>query len=87
MEDIIAHLKRRYDIRFETDAGDSISELSNEFSVQWPYTRGNIVFIDPTFWKYGDDIVNLVYNQQLNLDREQLVELKEISAEYSITKK
>lgn len=87
MKELISQLKRTYDIRFEAEGGSSFSEMSDAFSVQWPYASSYIVFIDPTFYSYGDNIATLVYNQQLNLDREQLVELKEISAQYSITKK
>ena len=87
MKEIISQLKRTYAIRFEVEGGSSFSEMSDAFSVEWPYASSYIVFIDPTFYSYGDNIATLVYNQQLKLDREQLVELKEISAEYTITKK
>lgn len=87
MKKAIASLQRTYKIRFEVEAGNSVSELSDGYTVEWPHVRGSIVCIEPTFYNHGENIANLVYNQRLNLDREQLVELKEISAEYTITKK
>lgn len=83
-------VKGSYEIVFEVEDGDELSLISDSFYIKWPYIIGypRTVMVDPTFYYQGTkDIVVLRFNQVLDLDPEQLLNLKEITGKYSITKK